>query len=475
MSRSQLVKEVQRMQAELDQISSDVNVKRGTSEIILPPNMSFDEAIEWLYRKKEEDETIVDLQYQIMCHPLDGALALLKAIKQRYGWSQMVPTPGFFGPTPPAMISMQIGPKESVLVPWGQMCIPGFEGKLSTDYQSVDGVPAFVIGANTKQKEKNKFYELAKLAQHFVEAESVYHRKALSMKLDWIREDRKFDPRIDGFKFLDLTNVKEDQLIFDGVTENILKATLFAFIENHQKCREMGIPLKRGILLEGPYGVGKTLTAYVTAKKAIDNGFTFILVEDARDLDRVIKMGRRYEPCVLFCEDIDRVLSGERDITIDSLLNTIDGLQSKSGEMILVLSSNNVENINKAMLRPGRLDAVIRLGPPTAEAVERLVKYYGGPLLNPTTNLVEVGKKLEGNIPATIREVVDRAKMISMIAGRVGHESINEEALRLSAVSMARQLELLRAPVSETSAMDKFAGVLGDKIGKALIQAHSEE
>lgn len=470
MSRPQLVAEVKRMQAELDQISSDVSVHRSSTEIILPKDMSYDEGIEWLYRKKEEDETVVDLQHQIQCHPLDGAFALLKAIKQRFGWHQMVPTPGFFGSTPPSMISMRIGPNESdtVMVPWGQMQLPGFTGKLYVDYQAVDSIPAFVIGASTKKKEEAKFYELAKLAQHFVETESVYHRKALSMKLDWVREGRKFDPRIDGFKFINLAGVKEDQLIFSKTTTNILKSTLFSFIENVEMCRKLRIPLKRGILLEGPYGVGKTLTAYVTAKKALDSGFTFILVEDARDLDKIITIARRYQPCVLFCEDIDRVVSGQRDITVDSLLNTIDGLQSKSGEMILVMTSNNVENINQAMLRPGRLDAVIRLDAPDAEAVERLIRYYAGNLLAVDADVKSAAAKLEGNIPATIREVVERAKMISMVAGRIGDASITGDDMDTSAESMQRQLQLLRRPPPAQDRLMLFGEAIGTEIGKAI-------
>lgn len=476
MSRPQLVKVIKSMQTELDQISSDVTVKRSSTEIVLPEGMSFDEGIEWLYRKKEEDETVVDLQHQIQCHPLDGAYALLKAIKQRYGWSQMVPTPGFFGSTPPSMISMRVGPNEgdTVLVPWGQMQVPGFTGKLYVDYQAVDSIPAFVIGASTKKREEAKFYELAKLTQHFVETESVYHRKALSMKLDWMREGRKFDPRVDGFKFINVNGVKEDQLIFSKMTSSILKATLFSFIENVEQCRKLGIPLKRGILLEGPYGVGKTLTAYVTAKKAIENGFTFILVEDARDLDKIITLARRYQPCVLFCEDIDRVVSGQRDVTVDSLLNTIDGLQSKRGEMILVMTSNNVESINQAMLRPGRLDAVIRLDAPDAEAVERLIRYYAGELLAPGSDIKSAAAKLQGNIPATIREVVERGKMISMTSGRVGTASITADDLDVSAESMQRQLQLLQRKPPERDRLIMFGEAIGEKIGEAIETCHAE-
>jgi SpoVK/Ycf46/Vps4 family AAA+-type ATPase len=74
------------------------------------------------------------------------------------------------------------------------------------------------------------------------------------------------------------------------------------------------VPLKRGVLLEGPYGTGKTLTAFVTAKKCVENGWTFIMLDRVAALKEALTFARMYAPAVVFAEDIDRSVEGERTV-----------------------------------------------------------------------------------------------------------------------------------------------------------------
>ena len=476
MSRRELMREVEEAREALDRTTNDAEIVRTGTQVVLPEEMSYDEGIEWLYRKKDEEMSEVAINHTIECHPLDGAYALLQAIKEQYGWSQMVPTPGFFGDEPPHMVTMQISSTESVQVPWGRMTIPGIHGVLATQFDGKKGIPNFQLVGNVLNKDKDKVHKLAKRTERIVNERSVYHGKALSLNLSYAREGRGFDPTTDGFKFLNTDNVGDQSLIFDKVTERILDNTLFAFIENAERCRESKIPLKRGILLEGPYGVGKTLTAYITAKKAVDNGWTFILVEDARDLEQVLHVAKRYEPCVLFCEDIDRVTTGPRSISIDQILNTLDGIKSKDGECMVVFTTNHVENINKALLRPGRLDSVITLGPPDEEAVIRLVKHYGGNRIEPGADITPVGEALRGQIPAVIREVVERSKVSAIVRGdgTDAGERIAMEDLTIAAESMKRHLELLREVPYTQSPVEQFADIVGGKLADSLNESVRE-
>jgi transitional endoplasmic reticulum ATPase len=473
MSRRELMKEVSELREQCDRTAVNVDVQHTGSQVILPEGMSFDEGIEWLYRKKDEEMTEVAINHTIECHPLDGAYALLRAIKEQYGWSQLVPTPGFFGSEPPTMVTMQISPTDSIQVPWGRMQIPGIHGYIATQFDGRKGIPNFQIVGTVLQKDRDQVHALAKRAERIVNDSSVYHGKALSLSLGYEREGRGFDPSVDGFKFLNLGGVMNQNLIFDKMTEHILDNTLFAFIENAERCRENGIPLKRGILLEGQYGVGKTLTAYITAKKAVDNGWTFILVEDARDLKQVLHMAKRYEPVVLFCEDIDRVTTGPRSISIDEILNTLDGIKSKEGETVVVFTTNHVENINKALLRPGRLDSVITLGPPDEEAVLRLVKHYGAKRIRPDQDISSVGPALKGQIPAVIREVVERSKVSAIVRGNGNgkDEFVEPEDLTIAAESMKRHLDLLKEDIKEPSDIEKFGEVVGTHLATSISEA----
>lgn len=476
MSRRELMTEVSELREQCDRTTDSVDVSRKGTQVILPESMSYDEGIEWLYRKKDEEMTEVSINHTIECHPLDGAYALLQAIKEQYGWSQMVPTPGFFGDTPPTMVTMQISASESVQVPWGRMVIPNIHGFIAVQFDGRKGIPNFQIVGTVLQKDQAAVHALAKRTERIVNEKSVYHGKAMSLSLSYAREGRGFDPTLDGFKFLDLSGVVNQNLIFDKMTEHIINNTLFAFIENAERCRENGIPLKRGILLEGPYGVGKTLTAYITAKKAVDNGWTFILVEDARDLEQVLHMAKRYEPVVLFCEDIDRVTTGPRSISIDQILNTLDGIKSKDGETIVVFTTNHVENINKALLRPGRLDSVISLGAPDEDAVVRLVRHYGRERIRPGQDISAVGSVLKGQIPAVIREVVERSKVASIVRGKgaAGEDFVEPEDLTVAAESMKRHLELLKEVPKTKSQIEQFAEIVGDKLAEAIGSAVEE-
>jgi transitional endoplasmic reticulum ATPase len=145
---------------------------------------------------------------------------------------------------------------------------------------------------------------------------------------------------------------------------------------------------------------------------------------------------------VVFCEDIDRQVSGDRTEDMDQILNTLDGIDNKSNELIVIFTTNHLENINPAMLRPGRLDVILNIQPPDSEACERLVRKYANGLLSKETTLTEIGQALAGYTPAIIREVVERAKLFTISrAGKLN--TLSEKDILLAAASMKQQQALL--------------------------------
>ena len=224
-------------------------------------------------------------------------------------------------------------------------------------------------------------------------------------------------------------------------------------IKHTQACIDNGIPLNRGILLEGKYGTGKTMTAMMTGQCCEQNDWTFILLDNVKGLKDALLFAQRYQPAVVFAEDVDRI-ADNRDESGNDLLNTIDGALTKSAKVITVLTTNYVERIHNAMLRPGRLDAVISVTPPDGEAVSRLLRLYARDLIAPDVTLREVGEHLQGQIPATIREVVERSKLAMLSNGRDG---LVENDLLIAAKGMTRHLELLNGkPEDNTSDEEKF-------------------
>jgi SpoVK/Ycf46/Vps4 family AAA+-type ATPase len=96
---------------------------------------------------------------------------------------------------------------------------------------------------------------------------------------------------------------------------------------------------------------------------------------------------------------------------MDRVLNTIDGVESKKVDIITVWTTNNIELIHPAFLRPGRTDAIIRIDEPDAAAIEKLVRVFCGDLLDKGESLRRLVSNMHKKSPAFIREVVERSKL----------------------------------------------------------------
>ncbi len=439
-------------ETESDEISpmvSMVEVVRGGDKLVVPESLDLGRAISLLESKKALErahEQVIEIQEVIDCFPWDGAWALNKAIAKMFGWSNPITIKTFFGDRPPKMQSIHLGPKEKVLVPWGKFALPGVEGSVVTGARNENGQWKFVLGAEIKKKHEEQFKVLADLTRDLARKESIYRGHAIKLRF---RDDEGDMMGMPDIRFMDLSSVKEQEIIFSSDVEKAISTSLYTPVERVQECRKFGIPLKRGVLLAGPYGTGKTLAAYVTALRCQHSSWTFLYCEKADELADVVKFAHMYQPAVIFCEDIDRVVTGERSIEMDQVLNIVDGIDSKNTEIIVILTTNHVENINPAMLRPGRLDAIINVLPPDAEAVERLLRLYGRGLIGEEVDLREVAAKFAGKIPAVIRECVERAKLSALKLSPIGSGiKITAEALDDAAAGMQNQLELLeRKPV----------------------------
>lgn len=441
---------------EIEMSADNVDIARVGTKIVLPPKMSWDEGIEWLKRKKREDETLVGIHHVIDCYPLDGAYAFKKAIDNIYGWSANTST----------MVAMSVSHDKSIQVPWGRVEIPGIEGELATGMDVTSQPPKFIIQGRVKQKHRKAILELYEKTKKYIDTESVYRNKAIRIDFSYIRAGRTFQPLTDEPKFWDISEVRPQDLVFEKTTERIINMTLFDLIENTELMRQHKVPLKRGILLAGRYGTGKTLTAAVTAKKATDNGWTFIYLKDVRDLALGLRFAAQYGPAVIFAEDIDRVVTGDRTTQIDEILNTLDGVDTKGAEILTVLTTNHLDNVNRAILRAGRLDAIVDVKVPDADAAARLIKIYGRGLLAADFDYAVAAEALAGNIPATIRECVERAKVsaISRVKGDITGQVAAEDVLTASE-AMKSQLALIR----ETPVDGRHPAVqLGDAMGSAM-------
>lgn len=448
--------------AAVDWTKIDTQIKHEGKEIKLPSdpgNMDYDEAINTIARVRDQENQEFDVREVIKGAPWDTLVAVYRAMQEIYGVVLSESTRTWFGEIKPDFITVHTGhgPNDRIQVPQGRMSLPGVEAPIYVGMTN-DGT---LIQGNVRKRDRARLVEIANKAREFIRTASVYKGKAIRLNVD---DDGDLELGTQP-EFLDLVSVTEGDIIHTAETEALIRTNIFAPLKHTAACRNNRIPLKRGILLEGKYGTGKSLTARVTAKVATDNGWTFLMLNRSQGLKAAIEFAREYQPCVIFAEDIDRAADRE-DEGVNDLVNLLDGMISKTMEMMVVLTTNHIEKIDRALLRPGRFDAVISIDAPDAETAERIVRSYARGLLATGANLAAVGEATAGMIPASIREVVERAKLSMLTEGRV---ELTTEDLRISAIGMKRHVALLEPAADEKSKAEIFAESFVGMISEAFM------
>ncbi|KAF4992666.1 hypothetical protein FGRMN_7014 [Fusarium graminum] len=164
-----------------------------------------------------------------------------------------------------------------------------------------------------------------------------------------------------------------------------------------------GIPYRRGYLLSGPPGTGKTSLTLAAAGLMGLNIYMISLSSPNLTEDSLATLFRDLpSTCLVLLEDIDAAgITGKRKtkteengspkpqrepISLSGLLNVIDGVGAQEGR-VLVMTSNHVENIDPALLRPGRVDFSVEFGLASSETTTQLFKLMYG------TSYDDVGAK----------------------------------------------------------------------------------
>lgn len=446
-------------------------IRRYGEQLIIPEDMKIPVAINLLQRRMEfeEETTAFSADYDVM--PWDGAYALDRCLVDKFGWAPATATPSFWGDTPPQIIRVEVNYGEWANVAWGRFNLPNVEGYIETEVQKQpNGRFKFALSAIVKRKDEKPVRELFDMVREYLRTNSIYRGKAV--KIRFLNEKGQ-DLAIPDVKFINAKAIDPSSVIFSDEVQEQVQVNLFTPITRVRDCIANAVPVKRGVLLGGVFGTGKTMAASVAARYAVDNGVTYVYVPRANELKLAIEFAKQYQSpaCVVFCEDVDRVTDGKRTVALDDLLNIIDGIDTKNANIITVLTTNEMGKINPAMLRPGRLDAVIEVTPPDAKAVERLVRFYGGSAIPSTEDLTEVGVAMAGQIPAMVAEVVKRAKLYQIGVNQPGEivKELRASALLYAAKTMKAQTDLMERRIREESeAPPSFEDKFRETVGRAV-------
>ncbi|KAL8716316.1 MAG: hypothetical protein Q9220_000221 [cf. Caloplaca sp. 1 TL-2023] len=198
-----------------------------------------------------------------------------------------------------------------------------------------------------------------------------------------------------------------DSVVLDeGIKERIV-ADLRDFLRSEHWYYDRGIPYRRGYLLHGPPGSGKSSFIQALAG-AFDYNIAIVNLSERGLTDDRLNYLLTIIPkrTLVLLEDVDAAFSNRRtqsesdgyhgaNVTFSGLLNALDGVASAE-ERVLFLTTNHVDRLDSALVRPGRVDMTVRLGEATRYQAAQLWDRFYGDLDREGENKARFLKALEG-------------------------------------------------------------------------------
>jgi len=349
-------------------VQDDAVVYEGT-KLILPEQYQgqpMQKVVNFLVEYEEEQENKFNISRNFQYHPFDVANAFQLVLKDVFGTTGFGQTTYdmFGGEHPPEFKTVSIGAGQTVQVPWGHFKLPILNATFVIDVtRDRTGQLVGYLVCEAPKKFRSQVDGVFKAVEQRLTEVSLFRGKAIDA--NWMEPE-----------FLDLTGVDESKVAYSAETIRQIDANIWTVVEHTAAVQAAGMKLKRAVLLEGPYGTGKSLTGLLTAKKAVANGWTFVYCRPGQDLAQALHAAKLLAPSVVFFEDLDVIAepgAGQDQDRVSKLLDQFDGISNKTSPVLAVLTTNHVDRLHRGMLRPGRLDAVVHIGELDAAGVRVLI------------------------------------------------------------------------------------------------------
>ena len=211
------------------------------------------------------------------------------------------------------------------------------------------------------------------------------------------------------------------------------------FLRDPRRFGRLGARVPKGILLYGPPGTGKTLLAKAIASEAgarfyAQSASAFVEMFAGLGAARIRKLfeeARKNAPAIIFIDELDAVgaqrtghgFSREQDQTLNQLLVELDGFEARD-QVIVMGASNRLQDLDAALLRPGRFDRQVLVAAPDLAGREEILKVHTrGKPLSPDVDLKSIARQTSGLTGAELENIANEA---AIFAGRAERNAIRQ-------------------------------------------------
>jgi cell division protease FtsH len=212
------------------------------------------------------------------------------------------------------------------------------------------------------------------------------------------------------------------------------------FLREPGRFEQLGARVPKGILLYGPPGTGKTLLAKAIASEAgakfyMQSASAFVEMFAGLGAARIRKLfeeARKNAPAIVFIDELDAVgtarsghgFNREQDQTLNQLLVELDGFESRD-QVVVMGASNRLQDLDQALLRPGRFDRQVLIGAPDLVGREEILGVHTrGKPLAADVDLKLIARQTAGLTGAELENIANEA---AIFAGREKQQFIHHE------------------------------------------------
>src|SRR6184192_2124037 len=205
------------------------------------------------------------------------------------------------------------------------------------------------------------------------------------------------------------------------------------FMSDPKRFERLGAKVPKGILLYGPPGTGKTLLAKAVAHESGANFYSASAASfvemfaglGAARIRRLFTEARKNSPAIIFIDELDAVgaqrtghgFNREQDQTLNQLLVELDGFENAQ-QVVVMGASNRIQDLDQALLRPGRFDRQMLVPPPDLKGRTAILQVHtrGKPLAH-DVDLGQTARQTSGLTGAELANICNEA---AICAGRRG-------------------------------------------------------